>query len=99
MKAFATKDDLKALATKEDLKAFPTRDEMRDAIQEAVGQIRVLFEAQTHEIRLIAEAFNAHLGRHTALERRVDDHDTALTSLDLRMRQVDASSGRRRRQV
>ena len=99
LKACATKDDLKACATKDDLKAFPSRDEMRDAIQEAVGQVRVLFEAQTHEIRLIAEAFNAHLGRHTALEGRVDDHDTALASQDLRMRQGDAPAGRRRRQV
>lgn len=97
LEAFATKEDLKAFATKEDLKAFPTREEMRDAIQDAVGQVRVLFEAQTHEIRLIAEMFDAHLGRHTALERRVDDHDTTLASLDLRVRRIESPSARRRR--
>jgi hypothetical protein len=95
LKAFATKEDLKAFATKEDLKAFPTRDEMREAIQEAVGQVRVLFEAQTHEIRLMAETLNAHLHRHETLERRVDGQDASLDAPDLRVRRLE--SPRRRR--
>ncbi len=95
LNAFATKEDLKAFATKEDLKAFPTRDEMREAIQEAVGQVRVLFEAQTHEIRLMADTLNAHLQRHETLERRVDGHDASLDALDLRVRRLEAPRGRR----
>lgn len=97
LKGFATKDDLKAFATKEDLKAFPTREEMRDAIQEAVGQVRVLFEDQAHLIRLMADNLSAHLHRHETLEHRVDGHDAALDSLDLRVRRIEPPRPRRGR--
>lgn len=95
--AFATKEDLNAFATKEDLKAFPTRDEMREAIQEAVGQVRVLFEGQAHLIRLMADNLSAHLRRHEVLEGRVDGHDTALESPDLRVRRIEPPRARRGR--
>ena len=101
LERFATKEDLKkeleSFATKEYLKKELERFATKDDLQDAVGQVRILFEAQTHEIRLLAEALHAHVGRHAALERRVDDHDTALGGLDLRVRQIDASARRRRR--
>lgn len=90
LERFATKDDLKRFATKDDLAPLPTRGEMHAAIQDAVGQVRILLEAQSDQLRLIAETLSAHLARHDKVVERLDGHDVALEALDLRVHRLEA---------